>query len=76
MVLQQDKPPESRSGWAAVGMAMTIPMMLLAGALVGYGLGWLVQRWTGWGDWVLAIGIGLGFAAGVRETIKIIRRLS
>ena len=67
------QPPDS---WGQVGLAMTIPMLLLSGPLVGYGLGWLIRRWTGWGEWVIAVCVLLGLVSGIRESIKVIRRVS
>lgn len=70
------QPPREPNPWQQAGLALTIPMMLLAGPLVGYGMGWLVRRWTGWGGWIEIVFLILGFVAGVRETINIIRRMS
>lgn len=69
----KEKPPNT---YTQIGMAMSIPMMLLSGPLVGYGLGWLIRRMTGWGPWVEAIMVGLGLIAGIREVINVIRKLS
>jgi ATP synthase protein I len=74
--MEPHKPDKHVNPWQQAGMALVIPMMLASGPLVGYGLGWLLRRWTGWGGWVIPVCIALGFAAGVRETIKIIRRIS
>ena len=52
---------------------MSIPMLLLSGSLVGYFIGtWLDARW-GTDPWLMVVFIVLGFVAGVRETIRIIR---
>ena len=54
-------------------LAMSIPMLLLTGSLVGYFIGaWLDARW-GTDPWLMVVFIVLGFVAGVRETIRIIR---
>jgi F0F1-type ATP synthase assembly protein I len=68
------KPPPG--AWSQVGMALSIPTLMVSGPLVGYGLGWLVRHWTGWGAWVEALLMALGMIAGVREVIKIIRKIS
>ena len=57
-------------------MALTIPALMVSGPLVGMGLGWLIQRWTGWGPWIKWVMLGLGLIAGIRETIKVIRKIS
>jgi len=54
---------------------MTIPMLLAAGPLVGYFLGHGLDRWLGTDPWFTVIGGILGFAAGVNETIRIIRTI-
>mgnify|MGYP006282521129 CR=1 FL=1 len=69
-------PRRKDSVYSQIGLALSIPSMLLAGPLVGYGIGYLVRQWTGWGEWVTFFFIVLGFVAAVRETIKIIRKLS
>ena len=40
---------------------------LVAGVLVGAGLGWLLDRWLGTTPWGLMVFLLLGFAAGVLE---------
>lgn len=70
-------PPEDGGNpWTKAGLALMIPSVMAAGPLAGLLIAWLVRRLTGWGDWVTAVLILLGLAAGVRETIRIIRRLS
>jgi F0F1-type ATP synthase assembly protein I len=68
------KPPDNP--WLQAGVALTIPALLVSGPLVGYGLGWLIRRWTGWGPWVDVLMLLLGLIAGARETIKVIRKIS
>jgi len=52
---------------------MSIPMLLLTGSLVGYFIGfWLDGQW-GTDPWLTVVFIVLGFVAGVRETIRIIK---
>lgn len=69
----KDKQP---GAYTQIGIAMSIPMLLASGPLVGFGLAWLIRRWTGWGAWVTWVMIVLGMVAGIRETIKAIRKLS
>jgi F0F1-type ATP synthase assembly protein I len=54
---------------------MAIPMMLAAGPLVGYFLGLAADRWLGTAPWGATILTLVGFAAGVNETIQIIKRV-
>lgn len=69
-----DKQPDDQ--WSQVGLALSIPTLMVSGPLVGYFLGVLVQHWTGWGNWVKWTLLVLGAVAGVREVIKVIKRLS
>jgi F0F1-type ATP synthase assembly protein I len=71
----QRSPQLSGNAWSRVGLALLIPSVLLAGPLAGLLLGLLFQKLTGWGEWLLAVFILLGLAAGARETVGIIRRL-
>jgi ATP synthase protein I len=43
---------------------------LVAGVLVGAGLGWLIDRWFGVAPWGLIIFFLLGFAAGVLNVMR------
>ena len=56
-------------------IAMTIPMVMAAGPLVGWGLGWAARRYLGAPNWVMLVGVVVGLAAGIRQTILLIRQL-
>jgi len=43
---------------------------LVAGVIVGAGLGWIVDRWFGITPWGLIIFLLLGFAAGVLNVMR------
>jgi ATP synthase protein I len=43
---------------------------LVAGVLVGGGLGWLLDRWLGISPWGLIVFLMLGFAAGVLNVMR------
>jgi len=43
---------------------------LVAGVVVGAGLGWLIDRWVGTSPWGLMIFLLLGFAAGVLNVMR------
>lgn len=69
------QPPEP-SPWQQAGLALSIPSLLAAGPLAGWLIGWLIQRWTGWGNWVVVVFVFVGLAAGIRESIRVIQKLS
>ena len=43
---------------------------LVAGVLVGGGIGWLLDRWLGIAPWGLIVFVMLGFAAGVLNVMR------
>jgi ATP synthase protein I len=43
---------------------------LVAGVVVGAGLGWLLDRWLGISPWGLIVFLLLGFAAGVLNVMR------
>ena len=62
--------------WGEYSLALMIPPLMLAGPLVGYGLGWLAQKYLHWGDWAPLAGLFLGFLAAIREIIIILKKIS
>jgi F0F1-type ATP synthase assembly protein I len=57
-------------------MLTSIPILLAVSPLVGYFMGRVLDRWLSTTPWLSLIFLGFGFAAGVRETIKIVKRAS
>ena len=43
---------------------------LVAGVVVGAGIGWLIDRWLGVSPWGLIVFVLLGFAAGVLNVMR------
>ena len=43
---------------------------LVAGVIVGAGIGWLIDRWLGISPWGLIVFLLLGFAAGVLNVMR------
>jgi ATP synthase protein I len=43
---------------------------MVAGVLVGAGVGWALDRWLGISPWGLIVFLLLGFAAGVRNVVR------
>lgn len=65
-----------RQGLRQASLAMSIPMLLLAGPVVGFLLAGLAARWVGWPPRPLqALGVVLGLVAAGRETLRIVRRI-
>ena len=63
----QEVPKQSGAAW---GRAMRVSSDLLAGLFVGTLLGYLLDQWLGSEPWFLLVGIGLGFAAGLRNIAR------
>ncbi len=51
-----------------------IPLILAVSPLVGFGMGYLLDQWLGTGQVLRLVFLGLGFIAGVREMIRLLRR--
>jgi ATP synthase protein I len=58
------------------GVAYRILVDMIAGLLVGGFLGYWLDRWLGWAPYSLVAGLVVGFAAGVNNAWRAIRRYS
>lgn len=63
---------ETSAAKRASGMAMGFRLSseLVAGVLVGGGLGWALDRWLGISPWGLIVFLLLGFTAGVLNVMR------
>lgn len=63
---------EADRGTTASGYAkgFRLSSELVAGVVVGAGLGWLTDRWFGTSPWGLTVLLLLGFAAGVLNVMR------
>jgi ATP synthase protein I len=68
-----EKDPKKVTAWRQVGLLTTIPFILALAPIVGYLLGQYLDNRFHTRPWLGIILLGLGFVAGVRETIKIIK---
>lgn len=62
----------SRSGGDMSGFArgMRLSAELVGGVVIGFILGWLLDRWLGTSPWGLIVFLLLGFAAGVLNVMR------
>ena len=72
----KDQDPEERyRGARNVGVGIMIPTMLAASVLVGCVLGFLLDKWLNIEPWGLLGGLVFGSIAGVREMLKLLKKL-
>lgn len=60
----------------SIGLALSIPAVLAAAAVVGCIIGTLLDRWLGTTPWLFLLFLFLGLGAGMRETIKLIQKMN
>ncbi len=69
-----EEPAASQQSASAWGRAMRISSDLLAGIFVGCLLGLGLDTWLGTKPLFLLIGLGLGFAAGLRNMMRTLQQ--
>lgn len=74
--MQPDRDKKEQSGLTKAGLAMSIPSLMVAGPFVGYFIGVGLQRFFGLGRGIVIVMTIAGLVAGIREAIRIIRRIS
>jgi len=62
--------PRQTADASAFARGFRLSTELVAGVLVGAGLGWLLDRWLGISPWGLIVFLLLGFAAGVLNVMR------
>jgi len=74
--LRPSRPPETgpdgrpTSDMSGFARGFRLSTELVAGVLVGAGLGWLIDRWLGISPWGLIVFLLVGFAAGVLNLMR------
>ena len=62
--------PRQTADMSGFARGFRLSSELVAGVLVGAGLGWLLDRWLGISPWGLIVFLLLGFAAGVLNVMR------
>lgn len=70
------RPSDSQSGEpsapdaSAIARGLRLSVELVAGVLVGAGIGWLIDWWLGSSPWGMIVFLLLGFVAGVLNVMR------
>jgi ATP synthase protein I len=76
VAVRQDQDPKERSSATRnVAMGVMIPGMLFGCVLIGCVLGFYVDKWLDSAPWGLLVGLILGSVAGVREMLKLLKKI-
>ena len=62
--------PASRTDASAMARGLRLSMELVAGVIVGGGIGWLLDRWLGISPWGFIVFLLLGFVAGIFNLMR------
>ena len=65
-----DSNPGPAADPSAIARGFRLSVELVAGVLVGAGIGWLLDRWLGISPWGMIVFLLLGFAAGVLNVMR------
>ena len=65
--------PESRGRPTGMGLGMRIGVELVAGVLVGVGIGWALDAWLKTAPWLMVLFLLLGGAAGLMNVLRLMR---
>jgi ATP synthase protein I len=68
-----EKEPNKVTAWRQIGVLSAIPFILALSPIVGYFLGKYLDKKFHTEPWLSFVMLGLGFVAGVRETIKLVQ---
>jgi len=70
------EPEERSSRGTSIGIAFRLTTELVAGLVVGGGIGFLLDKWLGTGPFLLLIFFVLGVAAGILNVFRTAKQLS
>ncbi len=62
-------------GWRQVALLTSIPMVLMAGPIIGYWMGDFLDRLFETSPWLMGVMTIMGGIASVRQTILLIKRV-
>ena len=68
-----EKDPKKVTAWRQIGLLSSIPFILALAPIVGFLVGKYLDQKFRTQPWLSLVLLALGFVAGVRETIRIIK---
>ncbi len=68
------RPQSNLRSARVIGLLVTIPLILAAAPMIGFAAGYLLDGWLGTGQVLRIVLLGVGFAAGVREMLGLLRK--
>lgn len=72
---KHEKPENEQMDGSLLGMAWRLSTELVVAVLVGTGLGHLLDKFFGTSPWILLLGLGFGFAAGIMNTLRVAAKM-
>jgi ATP synthase protein I len=69
----QQPPPRMDEHYSGAQLAWRMVIELVAGLMIGFGIGWGLDALFGTGPWLLVLFILLGFVAGVKTMLRTAR---
>lgn len=73
---RQPQEKEHSSDGSMLGMAWRLSTELIVSVLVGTGLGYGLDKFFGTSPWILLVGMGFGFAAGIKAVLRTADRMN
>ncbi len=71
---RQDAEAGTKERGAGLGIAFRVATELVAGLVVGAGIGWLLDFWLGTRPWLMIVFFLLGAAAGMMNVFRLVSR--
>lgn len=72
---KHEKHENEQMDGSLLGMAWRLSTELVVAVLVGTGLGHLLDKFFGTSPWILLLGLGFGFAAGIMNTLRVAAKM-
>lgn len=71
---EMDRPNGKYEGWRQLALLTTIPVVLVAGPVVGYLIGSFLDQRFGTSPWLMFFFTFMGVISGIKQTIALIKK--